>query len=289
MIDSHVHLIAEDTGEYLEWLVRRMDEQRLRAAALFGSQNEQGATDEQVREAVDKHPDRFVPFLSKATDYRMPGAVDRCLRELDSGFWKGVGEIFLDCGPEPAYIVWRDRQGRDIQAQEPNPVPPEQEEHPLYRALFEYCASHDLPVLVHCNREHVMDRASQKFPRTTFVWAHVDHGFYRDVASERLARYPNLYCEFGAEFRFLSYHYPFLRGEVEPWLAEHIERWRNICRSYPRRVIWGQDIHRWVDLEPERYAEGIRVWEMVSHVLGEDARSAISESNILRLVSGHKG
>jgi len=44
MIDSHVHLITEDTDEYLEQLVRRMDERCVRAAVLFGSQNEPAAS-----------------------------------------------------------------------------------------------------------------------------------------------------------------------------------------------------------------------------------------------------
>jgi len=284
MIDSHVHLITEDTDEYLEQLVRRMDERYVRAAVLFGSQNEQAATDEAVREAVDRHPDRFIPFLSESADYRVANALDNCLRELDTGFWKGVGEIFLDCGPEPVCIEWQDRRGRNVKAREPNPIPPEQEEHPLYRGLFEYCASHGLPVLVHCEREEVMDRTLRKFPKTTFIWAHVDHGFYRDMADDMLAQHPNLYCEFGTEFRFLAYHYPLFQGDMEPWLCDHIGRWRQVCHSYPHRVIWGQDVHRWVDLEPERYAEGLQTWERLSEVLNADEKQAISEANILALI-----
>jgi Tat protein secretion system quality control protein TatD with DNase activity len=284
VIDSHVHLIAEDTFEYLERLVARMDEHHLRAAVLFGSQNEQAAADEPVRQAVERNPGRFFPFLSKSADYRNPYALDQCLRGLDSGFWKGVGEIFLDCGPEPVCIEWMNRRGCKVRAKAPNPVPPEREEDPLYRGLFEYCGSRGLPVLVHCDREEVMDRTLQKFPRTTFIWAHVDHGFYRDVASQRLARYPNLYCEFGPEFRFLSYDHPLSGKDMEPWLAEHIARWRSICRAHPHRVLWGQDIHRWMDLDQDRYAEGLRVWETLSEGLGRDAKQAIAESDILRLI-----
>ena len=106
-------------------------------------------------------------------------------------------------------------------------------------------------------------------------------GYYCDIAMQLLSEYPNLCCEFGAQFRFGGDK--LLSGKAEPWLLDHMDRWRTTCTEFPQRVIWGQDLFRWKDLEPLNYSDGIRVWEEISKDFAPDTRQAIAEDNILRL------
>ena len=280
MVNSHVHLIPEDTDEYVDALIARMGEHDIRASVLFGSQCEQCAGDEEVRNAVARYPDRFIPFLTRSLDIEDERSLQICLSELDSGFWQGVGEIFLDCSDDQ-YVRWTDREGKERVAVKP--VPEHKEEHPLYKGIFEFCGKKKLPVLVHCMDATVMARSLEKFKATTFIWAHVDHGFYRDVGIELMREYPNLYCEFGVEFRFKSRK--LLSGQGKPLLLDHIDRWRRTCREFPNRVIWGTDLYTWNDLCRERFAEAMRAWAKVTEDFDPELKQAVTEQNILRLLN----
>ena len=278
MIDSHVHLVHEDNDRWIDAVRARMRENGVRSAVLFGSQFEVSPEDSVTRAYVEQFPDTFIPFLVNSFDIADPAATDRCISELESGFWRGVGELMLDCTDDGEMtIAYADGTCRTIT----KPVPDEREDHPLFRRLFAYCGQKHLPVLVHCRDPEVLRRTLTKFSETTFIWAHVDHGYYCDVGMEFLAQYQNLVCEFGTEFRFNTRKV--LTGEHEPWFADHIARWRRACQDFPSRVVWGQDLFRWVDVEPKAYADGIRVWREISRDLDAESRTAISHGNIARL------
>jgi len=279
MINSHIHLITEDTEEYLDTLVERMDTHRVRGAVLFGAQVEQATDDYQVQQAALKYPGRFFPFLSKSVDITRKDSLANCLKMLDSGFWKGVGEIFLDCSDDE-YIRWQDRHGNPCIAKKP--VPEDKEENHLYKALFNHCAVKGLPVMVHCMDAEVMKRTLAKYRDTKFIWAHVDHGFYWDVAILLMEKFPNLYCDFGVEFRFNGQQW--LTGQAETWLLDHIERWRKTCQRFSRRVVWGTDLFTWDDLNEDNFKRGMDVWNEFSQSLELDVKSNVSEGNILRLI-----
>jgi len=279
MINSHVHLIEEDTEEYLDTLVSRMDNYGMHGAVLFGAQVEQAVDDDQVQQAVLKYPDRFIPFLSKSVDITKKESLADCLKMLDSGFWKGVGEIFLDCSDDE-YTRWQDRHGNPCIARKP--VPEDKEDNYLYKALFNHCATKGLPVMVHCMDAEVMERTLAKYHGTRFIWAHVDHGFYRDIAISLMTKYSNLYCDFGVEFRYNDQQ--LLAGQAETWLLDHIERWRKTCRLFPSRVVWGTDLYSWEDLDEDNFKRGMGVWEEFSQSLEPDVKFKVSEGNILRLI-----
>lgn len=78
MIDSHIHLIPEDTREYAETLVARMKEHDISSAVLFGSQCLQACDDNAVRDAATRFGDAFIPFLSRTVDIARPDALFDC-------------------------------------------------------------------------------------------------------------------------------------------------------------------------------------------------------------------
>ncbi len=282
MINSHIHLISEDTTEYLDTLVSRMDAHGVHGAVLFGAQIEAAADDYQVEQAVLEYPGRFIPFLSRSVDITRKDSLANCLSMLESGFWKGIGEVFLDCGDDE-YVRWQDRHGNQCAAKKP--FPEDKEENRLYKALFGHCAAKGLPVMVHCMDAEVMERTLTMYGDTRFIWAHVDHGFYWDVALSLMERFPNLYCDFGAEFRFNGQRW--LTGQAETWFLDHIERWRKTCQRFPRRVVWGTDLYAWDDLNEDSFKGGMDVWNEFSRPLDPDISWNVSEGNILRLVGSH--
>lgn len=86
MINSHVHLILEDTDRYASALASRMSEHGIRASVLFGSSCEQSAKDVETRRVCERFGGLFIPFLASNVDIFHADAIDTCLGELESGF-----------------------------------------------------------------------------------------------------------------------------------------------------------------------------------------------------------
>jgi predicted TIM-barrel fold metal-dependent hydrolase len=278
MINSHIHLIEEDPDEYLELLVKRMDEHGIAASVLFSAQLEQSLEDSAVREATKKYPGRFIPFLCKSVDISRQDSHSRCQDELQTGFWKGVGELFLDCTDDET-VRYNDREG--VEHIVAKPVPSKREDDLLYSGIFRFCGQTSLPVMVHCMDPAVMERTLVKYPETHFIWAHADHGFYNSIPMNLMRRHSNLCCDFGVEFRFLSAK--LFSDQPESWLIDHLKRWREMCQRFPDRIFWGTDLFAWEDLEPESFAMGVRAWHRIAEGLTDDQKQAVAGRSILRL------
>lgn len=279
MVDSHVHIPAEQPLEYARMLVQRMEEHGIGACIVFGSQCSQATSDEVILEIAGESGQRLLPFLSSTLTFSEPGALETCFSALRQGPWRGVGEIFLDC-TDDADIVWTDKDG--TLRRDTKPVPAEKENNPLYRGIFQYCGEAGLPVLVHCMDSKVMARTLRTFPQTTFIWAHADHGFYCDVALDLLAEFPNLICEFGVEFRFHAGE--IVSGTVADSLGKHIGRWRRTCAAYPDRVVWGSDLYSWKDLQARTFRTAIEACNCVVSPLSRRTRRHVLNDNILSLI-----
>ncbi|MEW6685851.1 MAG: amidohydrolase family protein [Candidatus Edwardsbacteria bacterium] len=278
MIDSHTHLIAEDTDEYISTLVNLMDQNEVRGAVLFGCPGAEEETDSEVEKAVIKYRSRFIPFSSTVDFTWDETLLEVYLRKLDTEFWKGVGEIFLDCTNDE-YVFWKDRKEHEQKFLKP--VPKEKEENPVYKKIFEYCGNAGLPIMVHCRDIEVMKRALAKFKRTKFIWAHADHGVFHSVIESLMNEVTNLYCDFGVQFRFEGEKW--LSGSAEQWLLDKVDGWRKICQLFPKRVVWGTDRFTWDDLDPDNFKMSLDVWQKFAQLLPKDLAFDISEGNILEL------
>ncbi len=135
MIDSHVHLIDENPQEYADVLAERMGQYGMASAVIFATQGVDNTTEDDVREAVRRHPDKFIPFLSQDVDCARPDALSHCIKELESGFWRGIGEIFLDCSDDVT-VRFLERNGNERVSTKP--VPLEKEEDSLYRGRYHW-------------------------------------------------------------------------------------------------------------------------------------------------------
>jgi len=165
-VDSHVHYIEEDPLEYIETLLRRMDEHAIEKAVLFGVQGHPLCSDAGVWHVANTYPDRFIPFACSV----------RCEHDRDAevflqylenwGPWMGVGEIFVDLGPMEASTPYTDRHGRHCVY--PRYRPKDKSRNPTYAKVFSYCADNGLPVSVHCVSAETMEDLLNRFPSTEF-------------------------------------------------------------------------------------------------------------------------
>lgn len=279
-IDSHVHYINEDPWEYIETLLKLMDEHDIEQAVLFGVQGDPSCSDAGVWHVAQKYPERIIPFAcSVRCEY--PRDAEVFLNYLGEGeFWKGVGEIYLDIGPHGPAAKYLDRSG--CERSYPYYCPPDKSDNAVYQEVFLHCAKRGLPVLVHCLNIDTMKHLLDKFPTTTFIWGHVDCGLMHDEVIPLLASYRNLYCEIGIEFRYEAN--ALLNGPAEKWLIDRFIGWQAAAKIYPERIIWGSDIFEWRDLDKEYYRNFIRVWEMFCDPLATNIREHIGQKNLLRII-----
>ncbi len=274
MIDSHTHLIAEDIDEYITTLINLMDKNGVRGTVLFGVPGE--VNDIEVEKYVVKYKNRFIPFSSSIKFNK--DSDEMYLRKLEIGFWKGVGEIFLDCTNDKI-AIWKDRKGNEHKYLKP--VPRKKEENPVYKKIFEYCGDTGHPIMVHCMDANVLRRRLSNFKQTKFIWAHADFGFWYTIVESLMNEFTNLYCDFGAQFRFEGKKW--LSGKAEQWLLDKIEGWRKICQLFPERVVWGTDRFTWDDLNPDNFKMSLDVWQKFAQPLPNSLSFDISEGNIIKL------
>jgi len=192
-IDSHVHYIEEDPLEYIETLLRRMDEHDVEKAVLFGVQGHPLCSDAGVWHVTNRYPDRFIPFACSIRCEHTRDAEVFLQYLRNWGPWMGVGEIFVDLGPMEAPTPYIDRHGR--QCVYPRYCPEDKSHNQVYAEVFSYCADSNLPVLVHCVDVKTMENVLKRFPSTIFIWAHADWWLPETDTVPLLEERSNLYCE----------------------------------------------------------------------------------------------
>jgi predicted TIM-barrel fold metal-dependent hydrolase len=261
LVDAHLHFvdfIQESDG--IERLIAAMDAGRITKAVLFGlpvkkkwDAAEKHAphyylddnsrcyyfqgTDEIVAEAFLRLPAparrRFAPLVCgfNPTDKYAARDIERMLDKYP--FWRGIGEVL--CRHDDLTNMTNEETARV--------------NHPALYAVYELCASRSLPVLIHQNStsvsihddyEHLdeLEEVLQRFPNTTFVWAHcgisrrVFHKNYHEMVSTLLDRYPRLYVDIS----WVVYD-DVITLELEP--KKH---WLDAINSHAGRFCLGSDL-----------------------------------------------
>lgn len=284
MIDSHVHYINEDPIEYIETLLRRMDENGVDKSVLFGVQGDAMCSDAGVWYAVNAHPDRFIPFAcSVRCEYERDAEVF-----LSTAFkqpWKGVGEVYVDRTNEGPGITYSLRDG--TQAYYPHYCPLDKHRNPVYAQVFAQCGERGFPVMVHCMSAEVMGELLSLFPTTSFIWGHADFDPDEYQTIPLLDRHTNLYCDIGTMFRFCSQK--LLNGEFghdDQWLPSRFAAWQRAVVRHPSRITWGTDIFVWSDLDADAYRRSREVFTLFCEPLPGEAIVGIAGKNLLSLIPG---
>ncbi len=163
IIDAHAHLTGGSPSEqiaYIDKLVAEMDRLGIVKATLEGLPSKRTPkVDQDILSAYNKYPDRFYPYLS-GFDPQDEGAVQYVKKQLETGKWRGLGEIYLRHSDAPAL----------------NPA-----DHPVMLKIYDLCAEYNVPIHIHFEpgagiaQEQGIEeikRALAYNPKTVFIWAH---------------------------------------------------------------------------------------------------------------------
>lgn len=274
-IDAHAHLNPVTSVDGLggvDLLVSRMDEAGIGKVVLW---NLRGgfSTSADVAEAYRRYPDRIIPFRGDdGLDVDDPGSLDLIAADLDTGIFRGLGEIVTRHGSTGARI----------------PV-----DHPVMLGLFALAAEHGLPVFVHLDTtnleedelpdgqewlagfEHALDECSS----TNIVWTHCGIAPSPAVVRGMLDRHSNLYCDLSSRNPVWA-----TMREVSPELFS-IDRpeWITLLDDYPERFLFGTDAYG--DITYVGYPD-IVAWfkQRIAPQLSKEAVEAISHGNAERLI-----
>ncbi|MHB1001810.1 MAG: amidohydrolase family protein [Armatimonadota bacterium] len=282
IIDSHVHYIDEYPLEYIETLLRRMDENGVDKCVLFGVQGDPICSDGGVWYAVNAHLDRFIPFACSV----------RCEYDRDADVfmnyafkqpWKGVGEVYIDRTGEGSGTVYPMRNGDE--AYYPHYCPADRHLNLVYGRIFAECGKHGFPVLVHCMDAPVMSELLALYPDTNFIWGHADFAPGENEALPLLDQHDNLYCDIGTMFRFCSKM--LLSGEFSPddqWLPNRFKAWQSAVSQHPSRMMWGTDIFVWSDLDQDAYRQSRDVFKLFCDPLSAESITNLAGKNLISIL-----
>ena len=194
-------------------------------------------TDEIVAEALLRLPPasrrRFAPLICgfNPTDKYAVSDIERTLAKHP--FWRGVGEVL--CRHDDLTNMTNEETARI--------------NHPALFDVYGLCADRGLPVLVHQNStsvsihdeyEHLyeLEEVLDRFPRTTFVWAHcgisrrVFHKKYHEMVSALLDRFPQLHVDVS----WVVY------DDVICTMLEPKKHWLEVIHRHPTRFSIGSDL-----------------------------------------------
>ena len=238
-----------------------------------------GTPPELALELADAAPDRVVPIFGI---YRTAGEwsgwpyddglLERTERALESGRYRGIGEVHMIGGFIP---------------------PPDQA---TIAGLFRLAERFDVPVLLHTefSRANYLVEVCRTYPGTRFLWAHAGTMVPPSEVDRALEACPNVWVELAArdpwrytarpvaddrnrllpEWRelVLKWQDRFMVGSDPVWPVEQLDAWDTPDTGWEEigRFV---DFHRqWLDDLPEEAAEKIR-WTNARAFFGQDSRS----------------
>jgi len=264
MVDAHAHFRSRliDMDELMSFT----EEANISQVVLFASASE-------LQNAGRKYPERIIPFLSPfkrdPTTRKMTipsDAPQTVEKQLESGFFKGIGEITLRLHPLP----------RVAPAGDNNPA-----DSPVMLAIYDLAAQYGTPVNVHVDNEYSdeLARALEHNREATIIWAHCGY------ASPTLLRkmfdnHPNLYGDLSIILdpskNWYSPNAINADGSIAP-------EWKELLNDYSERLMFGTDM----GMSRERYertAEVTNHYRSLLSQLSPEAASNIAYKNILRIL-----
>jgi predicted TIM-barrel fold metal-dependent hydrolase len=166
LFDAHLHYSATDAAQYsAEQIIAKLERNGIEHAVVSGTPASHTAS--LYRQA----PARIVPLLGvyRSHDDKIAWPHDATLperveAELDSGPWRGIGELHIFAG---------DRHS------------------PVFRRLIEIATQRRLPLQIHGDPA-VIDTLYDISPAQPVIWAHAGTFPYPDLLADYLQRYPAL-------------------------------------------------------------------------------------------------
>ena len=195
-------------------------------------------------------PSRIVPFLGV---YQTPDDKERwhqdvalpvrVKRQLESGYWAGIGEL---------HLFARNRDSA------------------VFKDLIQLARDHNLILLMHCDPA-VIDSLFQQNPDARVIWAHAGAYPYPPLLNDYLARYPNLSIDLSVRDELIAPGGK-LGSEWEELLLDNSDRFMVGVDTYSP-VRWShyndvvQRIRTWLTQLPEDVATRL-AYRNAEHLFG---------------------
>ncbi len=198
-----------------EQAIEALNAQRVELAVVTGT------PPELALELADLAPQKVVPIYGL---YRIPGdwsrwyhdpnLLDRARAALETGRYRGIGEVHMIGG----FVAdWRT---------------------PVIRGLFELAAEYRVPVLVHTefSRAKYMLGVCRAHPETRLLWAHAGSALPPSEVEKVLQACPNVAVELSARdpWRHVARQIGDEAGRLRP-------EWRKLVLDYADRFMVGSD------------------------------------------------
>lgn len=237
MADVHLHY-NWDQAELISAkdAAAKLHEQNVVLAVVFS------APSELARELVTAAGDGVIPFFSPYYDagnrhtwFYDPAVLDKTRAALDSGYYRGIGEVHIvsSLGPRRTNKVF---QGLLSLAEEYDVPVNLHTEASSYRFLLPICEGH---------------------PRLRFIWAHAGGVMGPKDVAALFARCDNVWVEFSARD---PWHY----GNLTDGQGKLLPGWVEVISQYPTRFMVGTDpvwnaqqVYRWYEADQgwDHYAQ----------------------------------
>ena len=296
LIDAHNHLNGDMSAEEL---LARMNDANVEAMVLmprhYRSPADRGlASDEQARDYAQRHPGRFIPFVSGQRDdlgtrsyvwqnmTRAEVLLGEFSEKLKSGGYAGLGEFIL---VHHAYDVGGGETGGEVRLDI---------DHELMHRIAKLARAHRVPVLLHAEAEEQPAAQAEALfaaaPDTLFVWAHNCGRASAAQIAERLRRFPNLMCDLGHMFNG-----PRTKGgygkawpRKTPWIFQVqddagrvLPEMKRLFEEFPDRFMIGTDTAHTPYLKSYEYR--IAIFRVMLAQLKPEAARKIGFENARRL------
>ncbi|MCU0842350.1 MAG: amidohydrolase [Thiobacillaceae bacterium] len=210
LFDAHLHYGAEDARSHSpEQILAILEGNGIVRAVVNGSPADH------AMQLHRRAPARVVPFLGvyrtaadKADWHRDATLPDWVERQLETGPWRGVGELHLFAA---------------------------QRHSPVFRSVVELAARRGLPLQVHADPA-VIDALFEHVPQARVIWAHAGAYPYPPLIADYLRRYPNLLVDLSVRDEHIA-----PAGRLDP-------EWMLLLMEFPDRFLVGVDTYsaeRW--------------------------------------------
>lgn len=210
LFDTHLHYSANDAQHLTpQAVLQLLDKNAIAYAAVTGTPSAH------VHKLYQLAPNRIVPLLSiyRHRASKSSWTKDNTLlpyleKELERGYWKGIGEI---------HVFSDDRHSS------------------VFEKVITLATTHQLPLLIHSDPA-VIDKIYEIAPEQVVIWAHAGAFPYPDLVSDYLRRHPNLSIDVS------------MRDERIAPGGNISDDWYELFVTYPNRVLIGVDTYstsRW--------------------------------------------
>ena len=214
LFDVHLHYSAAHAAQFPpQQIIEKLARNDIRHAVISGTPA--AHTARLYRQA----PERIVPFLGvyRSLDDKLTWPHDETLSArvaaaLDTGPWRGIGELHIFAG---------DRHS------------------PVFRRLVELAAQHRLPLQIHGDPA-VIDTVYDITASQPVIWAHAGTFPYPDLLADYLQRYPALRVDLT------------VRDERIAPQGRLGDEWYDLFVHFPDRFLVGVDTYspaRWQDFD----------------------------------------